>query len=618
MMFAALISGLLLAQTPQGQAPDPDDIEALQDEAEALEAEARARALEAEAARIEIARLQRRLVEAGERVRAREAEADAARTRLERLEAEETELLARLSAERAGLARVLAALQRIETADPPAIAVTPDDAAEAARAAGLLARIAPELERRVAAVNERLDALAALRERLSAQASALGDAREALALTREEVEALIEERRAAEARLRAEAGDLSRRARRIAQQAGDLRELLAEIRRFAAAEPRLAPRPEPAFEPEDGVPTPRLRPDRPAPAAARGALVDAAPLSGPEAEETELLARLSAERTGLARVLAALQRIETADPPAIAVTPDDAAEAARAAGLLARIAPELERRVAAVNERLDALAALRERLSAQASALGDAREALALTREEVEALIEERRAAEARLRAEAGDLSRRARRIAQQAGDLRELLAEIRRFAAAEPRLAPRPEPAFEPEDGVPTPRLRPDRPAPAAARGALVDAAPLSGPAETLRFTDMRGRLRPPVNGRLAVGAGEAGPDGSVRPGVWFETNRRAQVSAPFDGVVIYAGAFQGFGTMIMINTPDGFTLVLGGLALSYVSEGQSVLAGEPVGVAADRVNPEPMLYLGIRRSTDDAEDPEEWLRPEFRRGQG
>ena len=422
MMFAALISGLLLAQTPQGQAPDPDDIEALQDEAEALEAEARARALEAEAARIEIARLQRRLVEAGERVRAREAEADAARTRLERL----------------------------------------------------------------------------------------------------------------------------------------------------------------------------------------------------EAEETELLARLSAERTGLARVLAALQRIETADPPAIAVTPDDAAEAARAAGLLARIAPELERRVAAVNERLDALAALRERLSAQASALGDAREALALTREEVEALIEERRAAEARLRAEAGDLSRRARRIAQQAGDLRELLAEIRRFAAAEPRLAPRPEPEFEPEDGVPTPRRRPDRPAPAAARGDLVDAAPLSGPAETLRFTDMRGRLRPPVNGRLVVGAGEAGPDGSVRPGVWFETNRRAQVSAPFDGMVIYAGAFQGFGTMIMINTPDGFTLVLGGLALSYVSEGQSVLAGEPVGVAADRVNPEPMLYLGIRRSTDDAEDPEEWLRPEFRRGQG
>lgn len=420
-MFALLVSLIALAAQEPAQPPDPEQIEALEGQAEDLEAAARARALEAEAARVEIAQLQRRLVEAGDRVRAREAEAEAARTRLERLEVEETVLLARLADDRADLARVLAALQRIELADPPALAVTPDDAAEAARAAGLLARIAPELDRRVAAVNARLTELEALRTRLAVQADALGDAREALALTREDVEALIEERRAAEARLRAEAGDLSRRARAIAEQAGDLRELLAEIRRFAAAEPRLAPRPEPEIAPGGATPVPRLRPDQPA-----------------------------------------------------------------------------------------------------------------------------------------------------------------------------------------------------AAPRGVLVDAAPLSGPVETLRFTDMRGRLRPPVTGRIAVGANQRGPDGSVRPGIWFETVRRAQVTAPFDGVVIYAGEFQGFGTMVMINTPDGYTLVLGGLALTYVSEGQSVLTGEPVGVAADRANPDPMLYLGIRRSTDDAENPEVWLRPEFRRGQG
>lgn len=421
MLTALVVLAALNTQEAQTQRPDPERIEALEGQAETLEDAARARELEAEAARVEIARLQRRLVEAGDRVRAREVEAEAARTRLEQLEAEETVLLARLTEERSDLARVLAALQRIELADPPALAVTPDDAAEAARAAGLLARIAPELDQRIASVNARLAELAALRTRLSAQAETLGDAREALALTREEVETLIEERRAAEARLRAEAGDLSRRARAIAAEAGDLRELLAEIRRFAAAEPRLAPRPEPETPPDANVPAPRVRPDRPA---------------------------------------------------------------------------------------------------------------------EVSA--------------------------------------------------------------------------------GVLVDAAPLSGPVETLRFTDMRGRLRPPVTGRIAVGANERGPDGTVRPGIWFETPRRAQVSAPFDGVVIYAGEFQGFGTMVMINTPDGYTLVLGGLALTYVNEGQSVLAGEPVGVASDRENADPMLYLGIRRSTDDAENPEEWLRPEFRRGQG
>ena len=331
-----------------------------------------------------------------------------------------------------------------------------------------------------------------------------------------------------------------------------------------------------------------------------------------EAEEVVLVQRLSAEQAGLARVLAALQRIELADPPALAVTPDDASEAARAAGLLAQIAPELERRAAVVRARLAELEDLRTRLSVQADALGDARERLALTREDVQALIAERRDAEARLRAESDDLSRRAREIADQAGDLRELQAEIRRFAAVEPRLAPRPEPPAD-IDRSPTPRVRPER----VPEGVLVSARPLSGPVETLRFADQRGRVRPPARGQLRVGAGAAGPDGVERDGVWFEVGAGAQVSAPFDGVVVYAGPFQGFDNILMINTSDEYTLILGGLALIYASEGQSLLAGEPVGVMPDRANPAPMLYFGIAQGSN-AVDPEDWLRPEFRRGQG
>ena len=337
-----------------------------------------------------------------------------------------------------------------------------------------------------------------------------------------------------------------------------------------------------------------------------------AELEALEAEEAALLRRLSSEQAGLARVLAALQRIELADPPALAVTPDDASEAARAAGLLAQIAPELERRAAAVRARLTELDALRDRLSSQAEALGDARERLAMTREEVQSLIAERQAAEARLRSESDDLSRRARDIADQAGDLRELQAEIRRFATAEPRLAPRPEPPAD-IDRSPTPRLRPER----LPEGVLVSARPLSGPVETLRFADMRGRLRPPARGALRIGAGAAGPDGVRRDGVWFQANAGGQVSAPFDGVVVYAGAFQGFDNILMINTPDEYTLILGGLALVYASEGQSLLAGEPIGVMPDRANPAPMLYFGIAQGPN-AVDPERWLRPEFRRGQG
>ncbi len=329
-----------------------------------------------------------------------------------------------------------------------------------------------------------------------------------------------------------------------------------------------------------------------------------------EAEEADLLARLVTERDGLIRVLAALQRIELADPPALATTPANAVSAARAAGLLARIAPQLDARATAVRARLAELGILRAALDRQTAALVQSREALSLTREDVMVLIEERRAAETTLRAQADGLSQRAARVAEEAASLRDLMADIRLFAAAEPRLAPRPEPRPEP-----IPRLRPDRPGGIEA-GALTEAAPLTVPLGFLRFTDARGQLKPPVSGQLSIGAGERGPDGVQRDGVWFDAQPRAPVTALFDGVVVYSGPFQDFETVLILNTPDEYTIILGGLDLIYVVEGQSLLTGEPVGVMIDRDNPPPQLYLEIRRSTDDAANPEDWLRPEFRKG--
>ena len=336
-------------------------------------------------------------------------------------------------------------------------------------------------------------------------------------------------------------------------------------------------------------------------------------------EEAVLRARLDRERDSLNRVLAALQRVEAGAPPALAVSPDDAAQAARAAGLMARIAPELEKRARAYAQRLAELEALRSALTGQGETVEEARAALEQTREQVAGLIAERADAERRLRREADDLSRRAAEIAAEARSLRALLGDIRRFASAEPRLSPRraapidePRPALRSQGGPPAPRLRPSR------EPQLVAARPASGPVDTLRFADARGRLSAPAGGRLVAGAGERGPDGVARDGVWFETRARAQVTAPFDGVVVYSGVFPTFDGVLMINTPDGYTLLLGGLALIYVSEGQSVLAGEPVAVMAEGENPPPRLYFEIWRDADEAVDPQNWLRSQTTRRRG
>jgi septal ring factor EnvC (AmiA/AmiB activator) len=331
-----------------------------------------------------------------------------------------------------------------------------------------------------------------------------------------------------------------------------------------------------------------------------------------ETDEARLTARLNRERASLAEVLAALQRLESANPPALAVTPQDAAEAARAAGLLADLAPRLQARAEAYRLSLDELAALRAELETRRDEATDADAALEESREEIERLIAERRDAERRARAEADALSRRAREIAADAETLDELLSEIRRFAATEPRLNPRrASPAAPTGDGaVPTPRLAPGRDA------ALRQAVASSQPPPTLRFADVRGELRPPVNGRIVAGAGTRRGAGERLDGVLFETGRGAQVTAPFDGVIVYAGDLPGFERGLLIRTADDYTLVLGGLALVYVSEGQSVLTGEPVGVMPARETPPTQLYFEIRRSTNQPADPEDWFGPGLRRG--
>ncbi|MGY6661921.1 MAG: murein hydrolase activator EnvC family protein [Glycocaulis sp.] len=326
-------------------------------------------------------------------------------------------------------------------------------------------------------------------------------------------------------------------------------------------------------------------------------------LSELETEEGELRTRLARERASLAEVLAALQRLEMNAPPALAVSPDDASEAARAAGLLAAIAPELERRARAVRSDIEALERLREELSGQRETVEAARDALATVRAQVETLIAERRQAEAALRREAGDLASQAARIAAEARSLRQLWEEITQLADISPRLSP----------------LRERRAAMMADVAMLEGETLLSAlPVETVSagpgFGDMRGRLRPPVEGRVASPAGTPGPDGIRREGLWLDARSSGQVSAPFDGVVVFAGPFQSFEAVVMINTSDGYTLILGGIGLLYAEEGQSVLAGEPVGLMPEREIPPPHLYYEVRRGNGTAENPANWLRDEYR----
>lgn len=317
------------------------------------------------------------------------------------------------------------------------------------------------------------------------------------------------------------------------------------------------------------------------------------------AEETQLLARLEADRETLIDILAAIQRIETQTPPAILAAPDDAADAARAASLMSEVAPALRRRAEELAAQLESLRAVRREMAGQQENLTEAETLLAAQRLELEVLIAERRALEARRRREAEAYLEASSMAGERARSIRSLIGEISRMAEVSPTLSPRRR--DDSDSAIPEPRLRPER--------ELVSARAPAVPLETLRFSDARGRLRPPAQGDIRQRFGHIAEDGSASEGIFIRTRPRAQVVSPFDARVEFAGPFNTYGGLLILDVGDDYYIVLAGMAVTYASAGQSVLAGEPVGAMPADGGPAPDLYLELRRNGD-AIDPGPWIR--------
>src|SRR3546814_20553792 len=100
---------------------------------------------------------------------------------------------------------------------------------------------------------------------------------------------------------------------------------------------------------------------------------------------------------------------------------------------------------------------------------------------------------------------------------------------------------------------------------------------------------------------------------GIRIETRSGAQVVAPADGKVMFAGPFRGYGQLLIIAHGGGYHSLLAGFGRIDRSVGQWVLAGEPVGqMSATQAGPvqagqakagasgtgeKPVLYLELRR---------------------
>ena len=286
-------------------------------------------------------------------------------------------------------------------------------------------------------------------------------------------------------------------------------------------------------------------------------------------QEEGLRESLAERRDVLAEVLGALQRMGLNPPPALLVRPEDALSSVRSSILLASVVPELRGETEILVGDLRELSRLVTTIDSERARLLATVEEQAAEQQRLSLLLEEKRRLQARSENMLAEEQARAVELANEATSLRELIEALEgeidiaaKKAEEEARMAA----LGEESTGTQPP-----------------DVSEQAFPSRSMPFSSLTGQVELPVAGRVGKRFGEEDDSGGTLQGDMLATHSAAIVTAPVDGSILYAGPFRSYGQLLILNAGDGYHIVLAGMGRISVSPGQSVVAGEPVGLMGD-----------------------------------
>ena len=372
-------------------------------------------------------------------------------------------------------------------------------------------------------------------------------------------------------------------------------------------------------------------------------------LKAAEIDKSEALKRRSAQMT---QVLTALLRLAWRPTEALLAQPQTPADTVRSAILLRAAVPRIEQSVKDLRTEIDMLARLRTDIGQQKLRIAATSTKLAGDHVRLKDLYERKAQFQSAAESERVAAEQRMDRLAGEAEDLRDLLARLeeehqRRLAeaaakAAAERAAREAEIAAkkaahdaqiaaeraardaeiaakraekeqrERETAEAEAAHRADMQAQQAAREKEIAAQKATRDAEEAArqaaaakpvvaerpISLAQGKMTFPARGRVVQQFGHVGEDGTVLKGIAIETRHDAQVVAPYDGQVAFAGPFRGYGLLLIIEHGEGYHTLLAGMARIDIGVGQRLLAGEPVGVMGQQDDVKPTLYVELRRN--------------------
>lgn len=321
-------------------------------------------------------------------------------------------------------------------------------------------------------------------------------------------------------------------------------------------------------------------------------------------------AELQKRRSEQQAVLAALLHLARNPPIGIALADGTPIDLLRGGILMGAAVPPLVEHAKRLGSELQTMNDLQDQLRNAETQHRDEADALGKEQTRLAALASQKSILQHQASQGAAASAQQVQRLASQASDLKDLIAraeaaerareereareaEARRKREAEAaRLAAAAAAAPRPESRTGT-----SNPAEQPAVAAAPRPPDPARPAGIRPFSQAQGRMVVPAAGEMVGGFGGTAPTGESAKGITFATRPGAEVVAPFDGRVVFAGAFRGYGQILIIGHGDGYHSLVAGLDRIDSSVGQWLVAGEPIGrMSANEAKPR--LYLELRHN--------------------
>ncbi|MEE1563203.1 MAG: peptidoglycan DD-metalloendopeptidase family protein, partial [Alphaproteobacteria bacterium] len=287
------------------------------------------------------------------------------------------------------------------------------------------------------------------------------------------------------------------------------------------------------------------------------------------------------------------ERVALRPPESVIFQPGTASDAVRSALLLRSVVPPLEARSRDLGRDFRALAELRNEIATRHDELLAATHDLEDNRALLDGLLRRKSRLHSQVKRDSRQTAARMKKLAAEARSLRDLLSRLE-------------------AGGVPgqNKSVRTKTEKPGVTETVVLFQAPQSAllPSE-VPFSKARGKMVFPARGRLVTWYGELEDStGLAAKGLTLATRHEARVVAPYDGEVVFAGSFRGYGQLLIIAHGEGYHILLAGLSRIDSAVGQALLAGEPVGAMGRPENGDPSLYIELRRRGEPI-NPLPWL---------